>query len=417
MAITYTDWRSDASVSKEVSDATLLADLRFTVRNLDNVLATLRKKRSGYQVTLNETSDQATKDSLTIVIAGVDKDIASYTSQRATATEQITNLTKAITQAASTAASQSTSLVGKDGTSATAPTITSPSAAANNVSYNIGGVKEAYFGNMRLAKDGRIGLTEDSQGRAYDDSAIYINNTPARVTDAVNLWTTSQASKGMIQTYIPKSNYFNDVFAGVDATTAADLKAATNITNLKKYGFQFLYNPATISMSIGGTAAVDYMKYVNSPPKVMPDSGGASGINFNIIVNRMPDMQYLTKDGTLRDSLTMQQVYGSAAPEGADATDLKEIYNKGTMYDVEYLLKTIVGFEMKTQFRGTTADLGFLIGRLVELHIGKSMRYLVTIGSIGITHSIFDNRMVPLYSTISINASRVPDFMGYAKEG
>ncbi len=417
MAITFTDWRTDASVSKEVSDATLLADLRFTVRNLDNVLTTLRKKKNGYQVTLNEATEQSVKDQLAIVIAGVDKDIATYTAQRATANDQITNLTKAITQAASTAASQSTTLVGQDGTTSTAPTITAPSAAANNVSYNIGGVKDAYFGRMRLVGDGRIGITQDSENRLYDDSAVYINNTPARVTDAMNLWSTSQASKGMIQTYIPKSNYFNDVFAGVDATTAADLKATTSITNLKKYGFQFLYNPDKITMSISGTAAVDYMKYVNSPPKVVPDTGGSGSISFSIVLNRMHDMQYLTKDGTLRDSLTMQQVYGSAAPEGADSSDLRDIYNKGTMYDVEYLLKTIVGFELKTQFRGTTSDLGFLIGRLVELHIGKSMRYLVTIDGIGITHSIFDSRMVPLFSTVTISASRIPDFMGYAKEG
>lgn len=218
----------------------------------------------------------------------------------------------------------------------------------------------------------------------------------------------------MIQTYIPRNNYLNNIFAGVDATTASDLQTATSITNLKKYGFQFHYNPADISMTIAGGAAVDYMKYVSGPSKVMPDSGAnGSAISFSVVLNRMFDFQYLTSSGTLRDNLTIKQVYGSSAPEGA-TTDLKDIYDKGTMYDVEFLLKTIVGFEMNTQLRGTTADLGFLLGRLIELHIGKSLRYLVNINGLTITHHLFDNRMVPLYSTVSITANRVPDFMGYA---
>lgn len=409
MAIAVTDWRDDTAVASSVSTANLLSDLRFTVSNLDNLIATLKKKRISYDIALTNETDPTSITNLKAIIAGIDADIKAATAQRATATDQITKLSAAAYKAATDVSNYNDS-----NTNTSAPTITAPSASDQDVMYNIGGVIDAYFGSMRLVNNGKVGLTPDSKGRKFDDSALYINNTPARVTDALQLWSTSQASKGMIQTYIPKSNYLNNIFAGVDATTAADLQTATSITNLKKYGFQFHYNPADISMSISGGAAVDYMKYVSGPSKVMPDSGAnGSSISFSVVLNRIFDFQYLTSSGTLRDNLTVKQVYGSAAPEGASG-DLKEIYDKGTMYDVEFLLKTIVGFEMNTQLRGVTADLGFLIGRLIELHIGKSMRYLVNINGLSITHHLFDNRMVPLYSTVSISANRVPDFMGYA---
>jgi len=407
MAITVKDWRDDLVVSSTVSDANLLSDLRFTVNNLDNQIAALAKRRLSYQVALAKETDPTSITNLTAIIAGIDSDNKALVQSRATAVDQISKLNVASGVAADFG-------ITKTGTTTTAPTITAPNASDKDVQYNIGGVVDSYFGPMRLIGNGKIGLSPDSKGREFDDSSLYINNTPARVTDALQLWSTSQASKGMIQTYIPRSNYLNNIFAGVDANTASDLQTATSITNLKKYGFQFHYNPTDISMSIAGGAAVDYMKYVSGPSKVMPDTGAnGSTISFSVVLNRMFDFQYLTSAGLLRDNLTIKQVYGSSAPEGS-ATDLKEIYNKGTMYDVEFLLKTIVGFEMNTQLRGTTADLGFLLGRLIELHIGKSLRYLVNINGLSVTHHLFDNRMVPIYSTVSITANRVPDFMGYA---
>lgn len=407
MAITVKDWRSDLVVSSAVSDANLLSDLRFTVNNLDNQIATLARKRLSYEVALAKETDPTSTANLKAIIATIDADNKLLVASRATAVDQISKLNTASGVAADYG-------ITKVAANTTAPTITAPNPSDKDVQYNIGGVIDAYFGSMRLVNNGKVGLSPDSKGRQYDDSALYINNTPARVTDALQLWSTSQASKGMIQTYIPRNNYLNNIFAGVDATTASDLQTATSITNLKKYGFQFQYNPATVSMSYAGGAAVDYMKYVSGPSKVMPDTGAnGSSITFDIILNRIYDFQYLTAAGTLRDNLTIKQVYGSAAPEGASA-DLKEIYNKGTMYDVEFLLKTIVGFEMNTQLRGTTADLGFLLGRLIELHIGKSMRYLVNINGFTLNHHLFDNRMVPMYSSMTITANRVPDFMGYA---
>jgi putative thioredoxin len=70
----------------------------------------------------------------------------------------------------------------------------------------------------------------------------------------------------------------------------------------------------------------------------------------------------------------------------------------GTMYDVEYLLRTLLGYTLKSYLRNNqTADMGYLGARPVELHLGKSLRYLGTVTSLRIEHVIFNEQMVPLF--------------------
>lgn len=398
-----TDWRSFLGTTAFTAAREQVNTLNLELRNLDNQIANLKSERVGLESALATTLTPAQEAATQAEIARLNTEIAALASERAAKSTQRTNLQTEVTKATA-------DIISSQAPSTSAPTIEPKK--TGDVQYNVGGVVDAYFGNISLMDNGRVGLV----GRGgVVDKTMYINNTPARVKDAADLWKYNQSNKGMIQTYIPKANYYNSVFAGVDSASASDLSTVQSLSGMNKYGFQFLYNPGTISMNVSGTAAVDYMKYVASPLNVMPDTGTSGSIGFQLLLNRMHDFQYLKPDGSLRNDLTVQQVYGSSAPAGA-AEELAKIYKLGTMYDIEYLFKTVVGFEINTQLRGTTADLGFLIGRLVELHIGQSMRYLVVINSIDITHALFDSRMVPISSIVQINASRVPDFQGVAKE-
>jgi hypothetical protein len=81
------------------------------------------------------------------------------------------------------------------------------------------------------------------------------------------------------------------------------------------------------------------------------------------------------------------------------------------MYDIEYLLRTLMGTTMSSYLRGeNTADMGWLPAIPVELHLGKSLRYLGTINNINLNHIIFDERMVPLFTTVDIGFARLPDY-------
>jgi hypothetical protein len=156
-----------------------------------------------------------------------------------------------------------------------------------------------------------------------------------------------------------------------------------------------------------------------------------STIQFQLLINRMYDMKYYTREGeNIADGEGGFNAPGTLKPgagnvygeEFVSPETQRAIYNMGTIYDFEFLLRTIMGYTMKSALRDYsffddkgTADMGFLGARPVELHLGKNMRYLVFITGINVEHVIFDNRMVPLFSNVSITCSRLPDYQSTNK--
>ena len=81
------------------------------------------------------------------------------------------------------------------------------------------------------------------------------------------------------------------------------------------------------------------------------------------------------------------------------------------MYDVEFLLRVLMGTTMNSYLRGErTADMGWLPAMPVELHLGKSLRYLGTVNSLNLNHMIFNEKMVPMLTTVDISFARLPDY-------
>jgi hypothetical protein len=206
----------------------------------------------------------------------------------------------------------------------------------------------------------------------------------------------------MIQTWKNPANQF--VSSSDSGLTPV---AGVGTGKIQRHGFQFIYNPTSIDMTYGGVSDVDpgwaasgKEKFLLSNPTVFQSS-----ITVSIFINRMYDMKYLGPGGKLSESIT--DLYSGRLPTTAD---LKNIYKKGTMYDIEFLLQTMFPYApVKTQLRGKTSDIGFLGPMPVELHLGNSLRYLVQINTIQVNHAIFDNRMVPLWSYVTIGANRIPD--------
>ena len=91
--------------------------------------------------------------------------------------------------------------------------------------------------------------------------------------------------------------------------------------------------------------------------------------------------------------------------------DLKEIYEKGTMYDLEYLFKTINGpaATFTNKYGIQTADRSYMRLAILELHLGNSMRYRGRITDLEVNHTIFNSRMIPLFSTVRISLARIND--------
>jgi hypothetical protein len=264
--------------------------------------------------------------------------------------------------------------------------------------YNIGCVDSAYF----------------SQSANFANlSNIKLGTKPGIVKNARELWTATKANKGMIVLTI-----FDKDKGDVDTL----VPSGTNNTFMARYGFQFHYNPGSISMAYTGVPPVDinYVATQDDPFNMVGTAGSdvtQSTISFSIVLNRTMDHQYYTvplnengnQNGpaTLRDPDTT--VY---SPRNPSAKDQVAIWEKGTMYDVEFLLRTILGFAINTDLRGVTADVGWLTGRPVDVHLGQSLKYRCFISGFNVNHVIFNERMVPIFSTIDLAFNRIPDYVG-----
>jgi len=172
------------------------------------------------------------------------------------------------------------------------------------------------------------------------------------------------------------------------------------------YGFKFMYNPTTVSMGWGVSAEVNPTYENLGMDAASPMALGLiqSNITFEILLNRIEDFKYINSNG-LKDPAI------NPYPYSVDSKELKEVYKKGTMYDLDYLFKVVMGFNAtyKSTLNGLTADRGWISNIAVELHLGAGLRYRVRISSLDVNHIIFNERMVPILSKVSIQCTRYYD--------
>jgi hypothetical protein len=273
--------------------------------------------------------------------------------------------------------------------------------------YNCSAVKEAYFPPNQTFFNKAGPHFESLGGENKFDKYIYAGNTPVQVADANDLWnkaTAEGAGKGMIQTWNPPGGVAKYITDG----TAKSLGLKGKI---RRNGFQFIYNPTTIAMGYGGVVDIDPGFVASGRDPVLPQGGEAfqSTIGIQVIINRMYDLKYIAPGGKMKNG-QISDHYSGRLPT---SNDLKRIYNRGTMYDIEYLLKTMFPYQdFTSQLRGKTSDIGYLGAMPVEFHLGNKLRYVGQINGINVNHVIFDYRMVPIFTTITISANRMPDYQG-----
>ena len=266
----------------------------------------------------------------------------------------------------------------------------SSSSPGEVVEYNVSSVKDAYF-------TGKQDTAETAK--------LFAGNTPAKVAKAMDLWTAGVASKGMIVTHIPPGQ---NPAQYVDSS--GNWAVPGDSSSIKRSGFQFLYNPTTIGMTYGGVPPVDLTMTTSGQEDytLQAPSLYQSAINFEILINRMHDLKYIGEKGVLKGDLKASDLWVGNIP---DTKTLSRIYNKGTMYDIEFLLKTMFAVDpFPSLLRGRTTDIGFLGPSPVELHLGKKLRYVVMVDSITVDHVIFNSQMVPMFSTVRISTRRIPDY-------
>jgi hypothetical protein len=253
--------------------------------------------------------------------------------------------------------------------------------------FNVGAVRGAYFNT-------------NSDFRKIVGGELNSNNRPAAVQGASQLWRDSKSHKGMIQIYIPPTGQLN-----IFDTVAPGIQPVQQL----RYGFQFHYNPGSIDMSYSGSPNIDVNMEATGQERfnLYGTSVSTSTISIQLVLNRVLDHQYYDKTGFL-----LEKYRGVYSPRTPTEEEQLRIFERGTMYDVEALLATLVGFKAQTDLRGETADVGWITGRTLEIHLGKALRYRGFIGGVGVRHIMFTEQMVPIFSTIQMDIRRIPDYAG-----
>ena len=226
-------------------------------------------------------------------------------------------------------------------------------------------------------------------------------STPGNYDNGKNAWTTGyEAAKGTIQ---------------MNASYATNLSKASSQTSNKYdenlYGFKFLYNPTEVGMAWGLVEGVNWELIQSGLDKIQPIGAGLTQttISFSVLLNRINDMSYLDSNGLIPGVTNPYETFKTKSGNIND--ELKMVYQKGTMYDMEYFFKTVNGFNSvyTSSLNGETADQGWLNGIPVELHLGAGLRYLVRISNIDINHLMFNERMVPIKSMLNLTCTRFYD--------
>lgn len=212
------------------------------------------------------------------------------------------------------------------------------------------------------------------------------------------------------------------------------VNADTMFPNSTKFGFRFMYNPSLLGFRVGMSTGVNIGYIMSGGAKAMPT--GLTSTNSNIAVSfpisRIEDLHLMEgkalASGRMAqmDIKNMIQRYNSAAyPKvpnrvwdhmntQVDESDLLAIYQRGTMYDLDFLFRTCLGRQWSTFYRGYTADVGLAFSVPLVLYLGPSMIYRVRLADIGYTHKMFTPDMTPMYTEVTLNFERIPDVVGYS---
>lgn len=203
-----------------------------------------------------------------------------------------------------------------------------------------------------------------------------------------------------------------------DAVTAAEAAAYQKGLSENKYGFQFLWNPESLSINTDLNLNVtpntaDIFKTVGQAYPSMET------MSIAIVLDRTNDFACFR--GLRNRSLTsldydvseltsgVQKFYSSnrfgKAP-GSEAYELRQLLRLGTVYDIEYLYKTINSNPLVPNFLGrNTADNGFLTPNAIGFQLGPTMNsiaYLGWVSTVNVQHVAFTEDMIPIRSIVNL---------------
>ena len=182
-------------------------------------------------------------------------------------------------------------------------------------------------------------------------------------------------------------------------------------TKSQQWGFRFMYNPTSFSYSTSSNNSVDFTNSQNDPSALLV---GNSQVTFELYINRILDMSALASAEQNKIDPTTQDI-GYSRPLTKD--ELYGILYRGTEYDIEFLYRVLNGSPqggaqlLSDDYKslgGVTSDFGYTTAVPCWLWLHDNLRYYGAVASFQVNHVMFDLRMVPILSVVSITFSRYP---------
>ena len=175
------------------------------------------------------------------------------------------------------------------------------------------------------------------------------------------------------------------------------------------WGFRATYNPTTFSYSTTANTDVDWTFGAKDPAILL---AGNQTVTFDLYLNRIADMTSISPASGLDISYT-----NLSYPRILEKEEVDGIYNRGTEYDLEFLYRVVTGdpedknLLLSPSYRangGKTSDLGYTTAVPCWLYLNENMRYYGSVAGITVNHLMFDLRMVPMLSVVTLTFARYP---------
>jgi hypothetical protein len=221
---------------------------------------------------------------------------------------------------------------------------------------------------------------------------------------------------------ITQINQSGNVVTARETVTSTSVVGGSEL-NLedRKYAFQFLWNPETITANVTRNmditpSAADSLRVVTG---VFP---GQETVSLNIVLDRTNDfacIKHTDRAGSTSNLNAYATYYKNRYPKELPqdfSVEMDKLMRQGTLYDLEYLFRAVngsgfIGPDGKPGFytnllNRTTANIGYLQPTLLGIELGPtidSLSYVGWISNLSMTHTKFTETMIPLQTQLSIS--------------
>jgi hypothetical protein len=254
------------------------------------------------------------------------------------------------------------------------------------------------------------------ENEAYSTSTSFTANEPYENFQYTSVEGSGFAPVAQSETELASRSFQRGlIYQDSDSAMHLDGSIVTGIDDL--WGFQFMYNPNSISITTNVSTSIDY----GNTKDIANQLAGSQNIQFSLLLNRIADLSVNDsweagkyKGDTALDS-TQYLTYAYGAVLSTETLEM--IKTRGTEYDLEFLYRVLNGDPQPTPMLRTlvsdeTSDFGYISGIPVWLRFNNNVKYKGVIQSISVEHKMFNANMVPTLTEVGISFNRIP-VVGY----